>query len=306
MDSNLILYLSSALRLSVPILMVAIGVCYSEKSGVYCMNADSSMLGACFVSVVVTLATGNPWIGVVAGIVSGGITAAVFSIFAVRIGANQCLVGLAFNFVVIGLTSSLLRLFWSTGGIPQFQGLGEVPIPGLSQIPVIGPILFNQPIMTYAVYFIVPISWYVLFHTTWGLQIRAVGENPRCGDTLGINVLKTRVIAVIVGGLFSGLGGSVLAIQQVQTFTEEMTGARAWMGIIAAYFGGWSPLGSTGAALVFGLAEALEKRIQLLSYVSLSSYTIQMFPYVAALIVILLTGSSRRHPAAMAKYYQKQ
>ena len=119
-------------------------------------------------------------------------------------------------------------------------------------------------------------------------------------------MFKTRTIAVIVGGLFAGLGGSILAIQQVQTFTEEMTGARAWMGIIAAYFGGWSPLGATGAALIFGLAEALEKRIQLLSFINLSSYVIQMFPYIAALIVILLTGSSRRHPAAMAKYYQKQ
>ena len=306
MADNIILYLSSALRLSVPILMAAIGVCYSEKSGVYCMNADSSMLGACFISVVNTLLTGNPWLGVLLGVVTGGLIAALFSVFAVRIGANQCLVGLAFNFIVIGLTSSLLRLFWSTGGIPQFKGLGEVAIPGLSKIPVIGPILFNQPIITYLVYFIVPISWYILFHTTWGLQIRAVGENPRCADTLGIDVFKTRTIAVIVGGLFAGLGGSILAIQQVQTFTEEMTGARAWMGIIAAYFGGWSPLGATGAALIFGLAEALEKRIQLLSFINLSSYVIQMFPYIAALIVILLTGSSRRHPAAMAKYYQKQ
>lgn len=304
--SNVVLYLNSALRLSIPILMVAIGVCYSEKSGVYCMNADSSMLSSCFLSVVTMLLTNNLLLSVLVGIVSGAVVASMFSIFAVRVGANQCLVGLAFNFIVVGLTSSLLRLFWNTGGIPRFDGLSDIAIPGLSRIPILGDIFFNQPLLTYCVYLLVPISWYVLFHTTWGLMIRSVGENPRCADTLGINVLKTRTVAVIVGGVFSGFGGAVLALQQVQTFTEEMTGARAWMGIIAAYFGGWSPLGATGAALIFGLAEALEKRIQLLSFINLSSYVIQMFPYIAALIVILLTGSSRRHPAAMAKYYQKQ
>lgn len=303
---GLILYLSSAIRLSVPVLLAAIGVCYSEKAGVYGMNADANMLSACFVSVVTTLATGNPWLGVLAGILAACICSALFSVFAVKAGTNQCLTGLAFNFMVTGLTSSLLRLFWSTSGIPQFEGLGEVAIPGLSKIPVIGPILFNQPILTYAVYFIVPISWFVMFKSTWGLKIRSVGENPRCADTLGIDVIKTRIVSVITCGLFCGLGGAVLSIQQVQTFTEGMTGARGWMGIIAAYFGGWSPLGATGAALIFGLAEALEKRIQLLSFINLSSYVIQMFPYIAALLVIMLTGSSRRHPAAMAKYYEKQ
>jgi len=304
--NELVLYLSSAIRLSIPILLAAIGVCFSEKAGVYCMNADSSMLSSCFISIVVTLATGNPWLGCIVGILVGGLCAALFSIFAVKLGANQCLVGLAFNFMVIGLTSSLLRLFWNTNGIPHIAGLDEVAIPGLSAIPIIGPIFFNQPILTYVVYFIVPISWYVMFKTTWGLKIRSVGENPRCADTLGINVIKTRIVSVVVGGLFCGFGGAVLSIQQVQTFTEEMSGARGWMGIIAAYFGGWSPIGAAGASFIFGLAEALEKRIQLLDFINLSSYVIQMFPYIAALIVILLTGSSRRHPAAMAKFYEKQ
>ncbi|MEA4964590.1 MAG: ABC transporter permease [Oscillospiraceae bacterium] len=304
--SSIILYFNSALILSAPILLVAIGVCFSEKAGVYAMNSDSSMLGACFVSVLVMLGTGNAALSILGGIIAGGLIAALFSIFSVRIGANQCLIGLAFNFMVIGLTSSLLRLFWSTGGIPQFDKLLDVPIPGLSKIPFIGEILFDQPIMMYLLYIIIPISWWVLFKSTWGLKLRAVGENPSCADTVGIKVLKTRTIAVIVGGLFSGCGGAVLAIQQVGTFTEEMTGARAWMGIISAYFGGWSPIGATGAALVFGLAEALEKRIQLMTFINLSSYVVQMFPYIAAVIVIVMTGRNRRHPAAMARYYQKQ
>lgn len=304
--TSIVLYFNSAITLAVPILLVAIGVCYSEKSGVYAMNSDSCMLGSCFISVAIMLGTGNAALAILGGVLSGGIIAGLFSIFAVRIGANQCLIGLAFNFTVMGLTSSLLRLFWNTGGIPQFAQPGRVAIPLLSQIPIIGAILFNQPVMIYLVYILVPVSWWVLFKSTWGLQIRAVGENPSCADSVGIRVIKTRTIAVIVGGLFSGCGGAILAVQQVGTFTEEMTGARAWMGIISAYFGGWSPIGSAGAALVFGLAESLEKRIQLLPFINLSSYVVQMFPYIAALIVIVLTGRNRRHPAAMAKYYQKQ
>lgn len=305
-SGNIILYFNSTIILAVPILLVAIGVCYSEKSGVYGMNSDSSMLGACFISVAIMLETGNAALAVIGGIIAGGLIASLFSIFAVRIGANQCLIGLGFNFIVIGLTSSLLRLFWSTGGIPQFEQPQAIPIPGLGSIPIVGEILFNQPIVIYMVYFIVPISWWVLFKSTWGQKIRAVGENPSCADTVGIKVLKTRTIAVTVGGLFSGFAGAVLAIQQVGTFTEAMTGARAWMGIIAAYSGGWSPIGATGTALVFGLAAALEKRIQLLPFINLSSYVVQMFPYIAALIVIGMAGKNRRHPAAMAHYYQKQ
>lgn len=304
--SSIILYFNSAITLAVPILMVAIGVCYQEKSGVYAMNSDSSMLSACFISVMVVLGTGNAFLGILAGILAGGVMSAIFSVFAVRIGTDQTLTGLACNFTIMGLTSSLLRLLWNTGGIPQFDQPRAVAIPGLSSIPVIGGILFNQPITVYLIYFIIPISWWVLFKSTWGLKIRAVGENLECADSVGIHILKTRTIAITVGGLFAGFGGAILAVQQVGTFTEEMTGARAWMGIIAAYFGGWSPIGATGAAMVFGLAMALEKRIQMLPFINLSSYTVQMFPYLAAIIVIALTGKNRRHPANMMKFYQKQ
>lgn len=304
--SGFILYLNNAIVLAVPILLVAIGVCFSEKSGVYAMNSDSSMLGACFFSVLVMMNTGNIVLAVLVGIFAGGIIAGLFSIFAVRVGANQCLVGLGFNFIIIGLTSSLVRLLWNTGTLPQFEKLVNLPIPGLSAIPVIGEVFFNQPILTYMMYILIPVSWWLLFRSTWGLKIRSVGENPSCADTVGIPVLRTRTIAVIVGGLFAGCGGAALAMQQVGTFTEEMTGARAWMGIIAAYFGGWNPLGAAAAALVFGLAEALEQRIQLIPSLNLSSYVVQMFPYIAALVVISLAGKNRRHPAGMAKYYQKQ
>ena len=296
----------SAIALGMPILLVAIGVCYTEKGGVWGMNADSSMLGACFFSAVSMVFTGNMFLSLVIGIASGAIMAWLFSIFAVRIGVNQCLVGLGFNFMIMGLTSSLQRLIWGMETPTAFAMIPEVPIPGLSKIPVIGPIFFQQSLLVYFIYFLVPISWWLLFKTTWGMKIRAVGENPDCAGTVGIHVVHTRCLAVTVGGAFSGLGGAFLVLQNVGRFSEMMTGSKAWMGIIAAYFGGWSPLGATWAAFVFGFANALEKRVQLISWINLSSYVVQLFPYIAALIVITLSGGKRRHPAGMAKYYQKQ
>ena len=304
--NTVVLYLNSSISLTVPILLAGIGVCFTEKAGVWGMNADSSMLIACFCSILTALGSGSPWIGILAGIFAGALTAWIFSLFSVKLGTDQTLTGLAFNFIVIGFTSSLMRLIWSSSGAPSIDGLGKAAIPVLSKIPVMGEILFDQPVLTYAVYFIIPVSWYVMFRTTWGLNIRSVGENPEAASSIGIHVNRVKMTAVTVGGAFCGLAGSVLAVQQIQTFTEEMTGARAWMGIIAAYFGGWSPLGASIAAFIFGLADALEMRVQLISFLNVSSYVIQMFPYVIALIVILFSGRNRRHPAKMGVHFVKQ
>ena len=304
--SGVVLYLNSSIALAVPILMVAIGVCYMEKTGVYGMGSDSSMLLACFTSIATLIATNNYFIAILVGIISGGLMSLLFSVFAVWIGADQTLSGLACNFTVMGLTSSLLRLFWGVDGIPMMPQPEPVAIPLLSEIPVIGGTLFNQPIVVYVVYVLVPVSWWILYRSTVGLKLRAVGENLECADSVGINILRTRTLACMVSGMCCGLGGAILAVQQVGTFSDEMTGSKAWMGIIAAYFGGWSPLGATGAAMVFGLAMALEKRIQLLGFLNLNSYTVQLFPYIAAIVVISLAGKNRRHPANMMRFYQKQ
>ena len=304
--SGIILYFNTAIALAVPILMVSIGVCYQEKTGVYGMGSDSSMLLACFTSIIALIATGNYFVAILVGVLSGGLMSLFFSIFAVRLGTDQTLTGLACNFAVMGLTSSLLRLLWGADGIPMMEKPASVPIPLLSKIPVVGEILFNQPIVNYLVYIIIPVSWWILYRSTVGLKLRAVGENLECADSVGINILKTRTLACMVAGMCCGLGGSILAVQQVGTFADEMTGSKAWMGIIAAYFGGWSPIGATGAAMVFGLAMALEKRIQLISFINLNSYTVQLFPYIAAILVICLTGKNRRHPANMMRFYQKQ
>ncbi len=299
-------YLSSTIRVAVPIVLIALGVCFSERSGVYAMGSEGYMLISCFVSVVMTIQTGNQFFGVLFGVLSAMCATALYSYFTVVLGAHQVICGLGSNFVILGLTSALQRLFWGIEGVPRIEPLLPIAIPGLSSIPFVGDMFFNQPIITYICYLLIPVAWWVMFKSTWGLQIRAVGENPNCADTLGINVVKTRVLAVITGGAFCGLAGSALALQQVQSFTENMSNGRGWLGLIAATFGGWNPIGAAGAGLVFGAAEVLQLRLQLLGSFNISSYIILMVPYLVALLFILFIGKGRRHPSAMGKYYKKQ
>ncbi len=306
MDVGVILeYLGSTVRVSVPVILIAIGVCYCEKVGVYAMNAEGYMLISAFMSVVATIATGNQAIGVFAGILAGILAALLFSLLTIRFGVDQVLSGLGMNFIILGLTSSLQRLFWGVTGVPRIPAMRPIELPLLSKIPFIGPMLFNQPILTYATYFLIPIAWWVMFKSTWGLKLRAVGENPSCADTLGISVAKTRLNSILACGAFCGLSGAVLALQQVQTFTENMSAGRGWLGLVAAVFGGWNPLGAAGAGLVFGAAEVLQLRLQMLGGIKISSYVIQMLPYFVAIAFIAFIGKGRRHPASMGKFYRK-
>ena len=264
------------------------------------------MLIAAFTSVVAMIHTGNHFVSVLVGIFSGMAVAALFSYFTVVLGADQVICGLGSNFVMLGLTSSLQRLFWGTTGIPRIAPMNPIAVPLLSKIPFLGQMLFNQPALTYVAYILIPLAWWTMFRSSVGLNLRAVGENPGCADTLGISVNRMRISGVVAGGAFCGLSGAVLALSQVQSFTENISGGRGWLGLIAATFGGWNPLAASGAGLIFGAAESLQLRLQILSSISISSYIILMVPYLVALIFILCIGKSKRHPAGMGKHYRKQ
>jgi simple sugar transport system permease protein len=299
-------FLNSMIRVSVPVILVAIGVCFSEKSGVFAMGSEGYMLISAFVSVVVMIQANNHFVAIMSGIIAGMLVSAIFSYFTVVLGADQVICGLGSNFVMLGLTSSLQRLFWGTTGIPRIAPINPIPIPLLSDIPFIGGMLFNQPFLTYVTYALIPIGWWLMFRSSFGLNLRAVGENPGCADTLGIGVKRMRITGVVIGGAFCGLGGAVLALSQVQSFTENISGGRGWLGLIAATFGGWNPLAASGAGLIFGAAESLQLRLQIFSKISISSYVILMIPYIVALIFIMFVGKSKRHPAGIGKHYRKQ
>ena len=251
------------------------------------MGAEGFMLISAFTSVVAMIGTNNHLVSVVIGIMTGICAAAIYGYFAVVLGADQVICGLGSNFIMLGLTSSLQKLLWGVTGIPRIRGMSSVEIPLLSDIPFLGPMLFDQPVLTYLAYLLIPAAWWVMFKSRWGLNLRSVGENPSCADTLGIHVRKTKIAGVLVSGAFCGLSGAVLSLSQVQSFVENISGGRGWLGLIAATFGGWNPLGAAGAGLIFGAAESLQLRLQIMSKIEISSYVILMIPYLAALLFIL-------------------
>ena len=302
-------FLQASVRVATPIAFVAMGATYSERSGVYAMGLEGYMLMSCFASVAVTILSGSLFLGLIAGIIAGMLTSSIVALSAVILGAEQVLTALSMNIFALGFTGFMQRFIWGvgTGGLPLIEPLKNIPIPILVDIPVLGPIIFNQPILTYLAYATVPVAWWVMFKSKWGLQLRAVGEHPRAADTVGLPVVRTRFMAVVISGGLSALGGAVLSLQQVRTFTEGMTNGRGWLGLIACIFGRWNPAGAAGAAFLFGAADALQLRVQLSSTVlEISSYFILMLPHLLALFLILFIGKAARHPAATGLHYTKE
>ncbi len=300
---TLILILAASVRVATPVLFAALGGCFSEQSGVFAMGLEGFMMTGAFVAVVATLSSGSILLGALLGVLAGAAMALILAFATVTLGAEQVLSGLAVNFFVIGATAFLLKVASGAGGImPLTPQINPLPLPGLARIPFSGPVFFNQPPLTYVAYVIVPASWWLMYRTYWGLQLRAVGEKPRAVDTVGISVAGVRYLSVILSGALAGFGGVVLSLQQVNTFTENMAGGRGWLGLISAIFGRWNPLGAAGASFLFGVTDALQLRIQI-SQLQLSSWFVLMIPHILALVLISLIGRAARHPEATGVHY---
>jgi simple sugar transport system permease protein len=302
---NLIPIMQAAVRVAIPILFAALGGCLSEQAGVFAMGLEGYMLIGSFVAIVASLLTKSIVLGLLFGVLAGGVVAACFGYTSIKVGADQVLGGLAFNMLILGATGFLMRLVWGMSGIPMTPVLEVYPVPILSRIPIVGSIFFNQPPLTYLAYVMVPAVWWFMFKSHWGLELRAVGEKPRAVDTVGISVSKTRFMAVTFSGFLAGLGGAVLSLQQVNTFTENMTSGRGWLALISAISGGWNPIGAAAASLIFGVANSLQLRIQVMDF-KISSWIVLMVPYVLALVLVSIVGKAARHPEATGVQYLKE
>jgi simple sugar transport system permease protein len=306
MDSDSIVsILASSVRVTTPILFVALGGCFSEQAGVFAMGLEGYMLTSAFVAVVGALLTKSLVLGVLLGIAAGVLMALILAFVTISIGTEQVLSGLAINMLALGMTGFLMRLVWGVSGIPLTPPMDPIPLPLLSKIPLLGPVFFTQPLLTYLAYLAVPAAWWLMYKSRWGLELRAVGEKPRAADTVGISVNGTRYRAVLLSGALAGIGGVILSLQQVNTFTQDMTAGRGWLGLIAAIFGRWNPLGAAGASFVFGFADAMQLRIQV-SAIPISSWIVLMIPHLIALILIALVGKAARHPEATGVQYSKE
>lgn len=297
--------LSASLRLSVPILFAALGGMYSERSGVVNIGLEGIMLIGAFSGVVGSYFSGSQWIGALAAILSGLLIGALFALITVRIKINQIVSGVAINLLAVGLTSFFYRALFGITTTPiTVKAFESVNIPLLSNIPVLGEIFFRQTILVYIAFLLVPISAFILYRTSWGLSIRTVGEHPMAADTVGIPVDKVRTICVLISGALAGLGGSFLSLGQFNMFVDNMISGRGFIAVAAVIFGKWNPKGILMASLIFGVADALQIRLQTAG-VAIPYQFLLMFPYL--LTVVAVTGIVGRtvSPRALGQPYEK-
>lgn len=298
-------FLAAAIRIATPLLFAALGGILSERGGVFAVGLEGMMVAGAFAAAVGAWASGSAVVGILLALLGGLAVGLVIAVVTVHYRADNMVTGLTANILALGLTSYLLRAL-AGGGRPiviRLDPLAPWPIPYLADIPGIGPLLFVQPPLTYLAVIGCFAMALFLKRTQAGLTLRATGENPEAVFASGVDPLRVRLLAVIVCGAIAGLGGAVLSLQQVGTFTDGMTSGRGYLALASLIVGRWSPWMSAAACLAFGAAEAFELRLQGFG-VPVSSYVVQMVPYLIALAVLAGLGRSTKLPAAIGKPLQ--
>lgn len=291
---------AAAVRIATPLLLAALGETVAERGGVLNLGIEGAMLAGALASAFGAI-HGGPWTGVVAGITAGVVTAAVFAAVALGAGADQVIAGTAVTLGATGLTGAIYRAtFGSAAGGLGLPTLGNVAIPGLSNIPLLGPALFDQPVPTYLALLAVPLVWWLIYRTRWGLGLRAAGESPSAARASGVRVIRTRTLGVLVGGAFAGLAGASLVLAQVGTFAENMTAGRGFIAIAIVVLGRWNPLGVALAALAFGALTALQFLLQGLG-LAVPYQLFLMLPYAITLLALGGAVGRARSPESLGR-----
>ncbi|GAB3600680.1 ABC transporter permease [Microbacterium tumbae] len=298
--------LGGALALATPLIFGALGGVIGERVGVVNIAIEAQLLAGAFLAALVSSATGSPWAGLVAAMVAGVLVSLVLAVFAITYYVNQVIVGVVLNVLVAGLTTFLYRQVLN----PNAAELNSpalfpvLPIPVLSEIPVIGPVLFRQTIIVYLMYVTVFLVWFGLYRTRWGLRLRAVGEHPQAADTVGIKVAATRYANVMLAGAIAGMGGAFYTLVTNPQFGREMTAGAGFIALAAVIFGKWDPIKATLAALLFGFASNLQGVLSVIGSPVPSQFML-MLPYVVTIFAVAGLVGRSRPPAASGEPYIK-
>lgn len=301
----IITLLVSGLRLSTPLLFAALGEKIAERAGVLNLGVEGMMIMGAFAGFMGAVISGNIAIGFLFGIVSGAIMAALMGFLNLTLRTNQLVAGLAIWLLGLGLTAFLYRLIFGIGVSPYVKPLGPTYIPGLTEIPFVGPVLFNHDPIVYIGWAMVPILYILLFKTKLGLKIRTVGENPKQADTQGVSVVRIRYLAVMIGGAMAGMGGAYLVLVMSGEFVEGMTNARGWIALALVIFGRWHPIGIFGACVLFGMVDAMQFSFQAAG-VKAPHQLMLMLPYIMAIAVMAFTYKRTLQPAAIGVPYSRE
>lgn len=295
--------LATGVRLATPFLLAALGEMFAQRSGVYNLGVEGVMMMGAFSGFWITLRTGNAWLGILAAIVVGVIFGLIMSFISVTLQAEQGISGIGMYMFGLGLAGYLFRL--SVGYITSVEGFKPINIPLLSEIPVLGPVFFQHNWMVYFAFLMVPVTWFVLFKTTWGLKVRAVGMTPDAADTLGVSVSRTRYLCVIIGSIAAALAGAFLTLGHTNMYADNMTAGRGFIAVALVYFGRWSPLGILGGSLFFSMVDALQLWVQVLGLNIPYEFAV-MAPYFFTILALVVAARRIWEPAALGKPFDRE
>jgi general nucleoside transport system permease protein len=295
--------MASAIRLATPYLFAAIGETFGQLSGVLNLGVEGIMLLSAFVAFYIGMVTGNLWLGFAGALAVGALLGFLMAVISVTLKAEQGISGIGLYLFGLGMSDLLFQMNFST--IQSIKGFSVIRIPVLSEIPALGRILFSHNILTYLAFALVPIAWFVINKTTFGLKLLAVGQNPAAADSLGVNVSRVRYSMVTLGGLLAGAAGASMSIALLNIFQQNMTSGIGFIAVALVYFGGWRPFGVLLGSLLFSVVNALQLWMQSLG-ISIPSNLAVMMPYVLTILVLTLsTQRAVNKPAALTKPFTR-
>jgi simple sugar transport system permease protein len=293
---------ASTIRLATPYIFASIGETFSQRSGVLNLGVDGIMLMGAFFGFYAVYATGSLLFGVLAALITGMVMGLAMAFISVTLKAEQGISGIGVYLFGLGMSE---LLFQKLIGTPQsVSGFSRINIPGLSDIPIIGQIFFNHNLLVYVAFALVPIAAYILNRTTFGLMIRAVGQNPEAADAMGVNVARVRYITVTIGGMLSGLAGASLSIALLNVFQQNLTAGLGFIAVALVYFGRWKPYGVLVGALLFSFVNALQLQIGSIGLDIPSEFAV-MAPYVITIIALIFASKRMEKPTALTKPFER-
>ncbi|VEG27268.1 ABC transporter permease [Actinomyces howellii] len=295
----LVTILSSTLALSVPLVFGGLAGVVGERSGTINIAIEGQLLAGAFLGAVVGSVTTHPWLGMVAAPLAGVMVALLLGLFGLRYRVNQIVVGVVLNVLVLGVTSFLFSTVLSDDSdrLNSATRLPVLAVPLLSEIPLIGPVLFRQTILIYLMYLAVAVLSFMLFRSRWGLRMRACGEHPKAADTVGINVMRTRLNNLVLGGALAGLGGAFFTVGSGLAFTKDMSAGNGYIALAAMILGAWRPLGTPYAALLFGFATSIGQTLAVIGS-PIPANLILMIPYLVTVLAVAGFVGRVQAPAA--------
>ena len=298
--------IGAMMRMATPIIFATLGEILSERAGVLNLGIEGIMLMGAMTGFMVTFSTGSVWLGVLAAAGVGMLLALLMAFLAVYLGLSQHVSGLGITLFATGLAMFIYRLFFGSPTVPPIvEPFQQISLPLLSKIPVIGPGLFTQYSLTYIAWILIPLMSILLYKTKVGLKIRTVGENPVVADTVGVNVNLTRTLCLVAGGALMGIGGAFLTLAHQNMFLIDVIGGRGWVAIAMVIFGNWDPVKGTIGALIFGLLDGLQLRLQGVG-VAIPFHIFLMIPYLLTIVALISVSRKAAVPAGLLKPYRRE